>query len=267
MKFVLISITALLITLKLHAQEHKDSVISIYFATGDAKISPQGISTIDSLKESGFLDGNEGYTVTGYADAIGNESYNYELSADRSKNVVAYLKQLGVTDIDTVVAKGEIDKPERTGGYAEDRRVDISYGRKPKPSMSIDINKVSIDESFDLTGIYFHPMVATIELRSRPTLTNLSNLMQYFPKLKIQIEGHIHCDYKILKETRPDLPEKQTLRECGNKLSYDRAKAVYNYLAKEGIDTNRMKYVGMGCLGIQEHPHNNKRVAIRILEK
>lgn len=267
MKVLSIYIAIFLLPLTVAAQTKADSVIHIYFSMGNAMLDDYAKHTMDSLWESGFLQGAEGYTVTGYADVVGSKEANQELSQKRANNVTAYLHKLGVQDIDTVMASGEIDRPEKAGGYAEDRRVDITYGITPKPVPPIDISKLKVDETFELKGMYFHPGIATMQLSSRPVLASLYDLMYLTPKLKIQVEGHIHCNYKVLRDYRPDLPFEETLRKCGNKLATARAKVVHDYLLEKGIEQDRVKYVGLGCLGIQEHPYNNKRVEIRILEK
>ena len=91
--------------------------------------------------------------------------------------------------------------------------------------------------------------------------------MRNNPKLKIQIEGHICC----LMNKNVDGYDYDTGEHL---LSENRAKAIYDYLAEKGIDTGRMKYIGLSNTKPLRWPEDtgedqdmNRRVEIRILEK
>jgi len=82
--------------------------------------------------------------------------------------------------------------------------------------------------------------------------------MEEMPTLKISIEGHICCDSNDVTQ-----------------LSLARAKLVYDYLVKNGIDAKRLSYKGFGATR-PIHPlpelneneqKENRRVEIRILSK
>jgi flagellar motor protein MotB len=82
--------------------------------------------------------------------------------------------------------------------------------------------------------------------------------MQDYPKLKIEIQGHICC--QISKDI--------------NDVSTARAKSIYYFLIQNKIDRKRMKYKGYGVTKpIHKIPEKNsqeedenRRVEILILE-
>ena len=90
--------------------------------------------------------------------------------------------------------------------------------------------------------------------------------MQKYPTLKIEIQGHICCQKEDIR--------KEYNVEGGILLSINRAKAVYNYLVKNGIAPARMTYEGYGGFHkrypLEQNRYEremNRRVEILILEK
>ena len=89
--------------------------------------------------------------------------------------------------------------------------------------------------------------------------------MQDNPDLKIEIQGHICCSPGPEDGYDPDTDD--------FRLSRNRAKEVYNYLVKNGIAPERMKYRGFGHSRPKvketspETLQINRRVEIMILEK
>ena len=94
---------------------------------------------------------------------------------------------------------------------------------------------------------------------SQGTLYDLLFIMQNNPDLKIEIQGHICC---------------QTVPSVYN-VSVSRARAVWMFLIKNGINKNRMTFKGYGT-SRPIHPipeksaqeeEDNRRVEIMILSK
>ena len=75
--------------------------------------------------------------------------------------------------------------------------------------------------------------------KSKILKTHLKNLKKN-PKIRFKLIGHICCGDK----ERPHLDLKN-VRTGENNLSEARAKSLYNYLVKRGINKRRMRYVGM----------------------
>jgi len=92
-------------------------------------------------------------------------------------------------------------------------------------------------------------------------LKSLLTFMQQNPTVKIEIEGHVNG------------PNKSNTKAF-KKLSFDRAYAVKKYLVENGIESNRMQYIGYGNsqmlypYPMKEVEHSaNRRVEVKIIAK
>ena len=98
-------------------------------------------------------------------------------------------------------------------------------------------------------------------------LATLAGFLKTNPSVEIQIEGHICCGgWKGFGKRDLDTGE--------GSMSTKRAKAIYDFLVVNGIDKNRLKYIGLGTTKPFVIPEQtpadearNRRVAIRILSK
>lgn len=102
-----------------------------------------------------------------------------------------------------------------------------------------------------LKNLMFEKGAAELLSGSIEELTKLINLMREYPQLEIEIVGH----------------SDNVGRETANyKLSYDRARAVAQYLIEEGIDANRITHQGQGSKqpiddnSTEKGRENNRRV-------
>lgn len=279
--------------------------IKLYFDLGIPTLNMAAMQQLDSLAYYDILLPNKNYGIIGYADYLGSEESNVTLSQNRANAVQEYLQGLGIKqeNIETVTGKGEINRDIASNdGYPEDRRVDIVLGgfkqkavadspayickcgkadckkgplvkvqpQKPaveKQLQKIDITNIKKDETIRLDNILFLPGSHRIREESEETLFHLYIVMKDHPTLKIRLEGHICC----LKNTTHDGYDYDTQEY---RLSENRAKAVYDYLAEKGIDEERMQYKGFGLSKPLAWPERsfadenmNRRVEIRILEK
>jgi outer membrane protein OmpA-like peptidoglycan-associated protein len=135
-----------------------------------------------------------------------------------------------------------------------------------KNKNEIDLSQVNAGETFVLRNIYFHPQSHTVRDESIPEMEKLANALKKYPKLKIQVEGHICC---VL-----DFPDAYDVDAQNNHLSVNRAKYIYEYLLTKGIARERLKYAGFGrskpvveLEKTEEEANKNRRVEIRVLEK
>ncbi len=120
------------------------------------------------------------------------------------------------------------------------------------------LQRLARGKSFKITNINFFPDSPMYLPECEPVLKRLTRVMQNNPKMKIQIEGHINgCTGD---------PEGRQL------LSEARARTVYDYLVRNGIEPERMTTIGYGCRKmIYPNPQNeeekklNRRVEILIL--
>ncbi len=142
---------------------------------------------------------------------------------------------------------------------------DFKIPDKGKKTMA-DINKYKTGETIVLDNIYFYPESHRVREQSTDELQQLYNLLHINPKLKIRIEGHICCV--------TDVDDAFDIDSQDNLLSVNRAKYIYDFLIKKGIDSGRLQFIGYGRskpvvpVELNEADANrNRRVEIRILDK
>ncbi len=97
--------------------------------------------------------------------------------------------------------------------------------------MDIPLTPIEVNSSMVLRNIFFETDKYNLKKESRLELDRLVALMEKNPEMKIEIGGH----------TDNIGSESHNLT-----LSKNRAKAVYEYLAGQGIDPDRMTYKGYG---------------------
>jgi len=272
-----------------HAQ-HATDTFRLYFDLNVPSLNNGTEKKIDLLVYDDKIINGSGIMIVGYADYLGTEGYNKNLSMARAKNVKDYLVKYGI-DADNItlcVGKGEIERRGMTDkeGYPTDRRVDIVVNNKIKKKITQNPKVVykssrdtvrqatvgSIEElknlktgsTFLLKNVYFPADRHVITPQSAETLEKLYIVLRDNPTLKISIEGHICC-----VKNAPDAWDIDTYEPT---LSVNRAKAIYNYLVDKGIDVNRLKYVGFGRRRpvvaderTEEDAEKNRRVEIRVI--
>jgi outer membrane protein OmpA-like peptidoglycan-associated protein len=116
-----------------------------------------------------------------------------------------------------------------------------------------------------LSGLTFFPGRHYPTEESLPVLDTLLATMIQHPELNISIEGHICC---VKKNTYDGLDI-----DTGEfNLSEKRAEYVYNFLLQNGIDADRMAYIGFGARKrvvkkekTAEDEERNRRVEIRVV--
>lgn len=85
--------------------------------------------------------------------------------------------------------------------------------------------------TFAMKAVQFQLGKATLVPESYGVLNQIVNIMNKYPDYKLSIDGHT---------------DNTGTAEVNRKLSENRAKACYDYLASKGIPTNRLSYQGFG---------------------
>lgn len=239
---------------------------------------------LDSLFYNDAIETKKIATIIGYADYVGEKGYNEALSQNRARYVYDYLLTMGfsATNIRQYIGKGEVARiMESNEGFATDRRVDIVLERKAnsikkvtlpavakpdKPASGIDITNIEPGKTLVLKKIFFYAGRHVVREESLPEMDNLYYVLSANPTLKIQIEGHVCC-----VKSGVDALDEDTFEHA---LSENRAKYIYQYLVRRGINSNRLKYMGFGRTRpiienekTEEDGDINRRVEIRVLEK
>lgn len=280
------------------AQPANDT-FSLYFELGVPELSRKTIAKLDSLLYEDVINTSSKLVIVGYADFLGSEESNKSLSEERSLNVLAHLVSMGInkSNVQLCIGKGEIDRSIKTkDGYPVDRRVDVVLDKKrmikkpvsiaakpgaapvvPKPSPTvpikrsvpptvtgIDISALKPGQTMVLENLYFYPGRHIIREESISVLEKLYVTLEENPDLKIQIEGHVCCVNTI------DALDEDNFQLA---LSLNRAKYIYLYLIKHGIESERLSYKGFGksrpVVQVEktaEDEDKNRRVEIRIIE-
>ncbi len=195
----------------------------------------------------------EKISIYGFCDDRGSNSYNLVLSQNRANSIKAIFSNNEIDErlITNVDGKGEIllkivkeDDINKIRGL--NRKVEIIVvpkieekvvqepveGKKTIYSTELKKgDKVTLDKLLFKTGYsYLTPNSVKVLKRIADTLVKRKEL--YFT-----IQGHVCCT----QNSRDAVDRKTKQRN----LSVARAKYVYDYLAKKGVDKKRMKYVGM----------------------
>ncbi len=223
-----------------------------------------------------FTDADDGWMngrikhikLIGYADCNGGTVYNLKLSEDRARTIAKAIKTLGVVGDDFLiecVGAGEQPCAGDTGD-AENRRVDLimtyEVERAPLPEEPLIPMGEQIEETgrLELLGVNFQPGRHVLLPESEGPLNQLLNALIKNPQLKIELHGHICC--------QPFPGDGQDNDTGLNNLSEARAKEVYDFLIKRGIDANRLRYRGMGNYYPKVSPELNEadRIANRRVE-
>jgi flagellar motor protein MotB len=131
--------------------------------------------------------------------------------------------------------------------------------------VDLDSIQFRVGQLFVLDRIFFHTGRHVVVDESLPEMERLYKVLDENPTLVINIEGHVCCVHPTVDALDLDTGEL--------KLSINRAKFIYDYLVKKGIEQGRLSYEGFGKTKplrinefTQEDQDMNKRVEIRVLK-
>ncbi len=218
-----------------------NDTLIIYFDHDKTEIKETYKQPLAELKERLFNTPNKILLVHGFADHTGPHNYNRQLSKRRAAAVVSYLQDLEVpvSLIESIRGKGSIDRNlPQTQRVPEDRKVMVVLANRSKPLNFADFHLDSLEKGDKLVidRLHFQAGRHILLPESIPRLKNLLKILQEYPSLVIELQGHVCCAPKnrdgIDKDTKEEL------------LSVNRAHNIYQYLVRNGIDSNRLSYRG-----------------------
>ena len=129
-------------------------------------------------------------------------------------------------------------------------------------SKTVELQKIEPGKKIIVDNIYFRGGTADFLRKSYPALKNLLFIMKENAKLEIEIQGYVNVPLNSTKNHKEIYYQN---------LSDARALAVYDYLVKRGIDSNRLSYKGFGYSSMlypyaetEEEMQKNRRVEILI---
>jgi outer membrane protein OmpA-like peptidoglycan-associated protein len=132
---------------------------------------------------------------------------------------------------------------------------DIANQIKPR-TIDVPLAEIKKGESMVLRNIFFETNEFHLKPESTQELERLVKMMKENPSIQIEISGHT------------DNVGSESLNQ---RLSENRAKAVYDFLVNKNIGTNRLKFVGYGMSkpiapnDTEEGRAQNRRTEIQVL--
>ncbi|MBI1306857.1 MAG: OmpA family protein [Bacteroidetes bacterium] len=180
--------------------------------------------------------------------------------------------QHGVTDINGKYVTRKFQKGaavvfSREGFLNETVQIEKFISSSLGDTIYIDayLKPVNVVQKLRFDHIYFYTDSDILKPESEPELENLLKVLQEYPDLYVEIQGHMNF---------PSSRRCSPFQKIYNlDLSYRRAKAVYNYLIKNGISNSRLTYKGLSNFQMvypepknREQEDMNKRVEVWTLK-
>ena len=218
-------------------------------------------------------------SIYGFCDDIGASEYNLKLSQDRANAIKAIFANNEISEslISNVDGKGEIllkivDEKDLIKIRGLNRKVEIIINPKPpktiqeKQTEAAVIKKdvpeqikgnLKIGDKIVFENILFKTGYSTMVPESKPVLEAIAKSLVERKDIYFTIQGHVCCT-----QFSRDAVDRKTKKR---NLSVARAKFVYDYFVKKGVNPKRMKYVGLRRLfPLGGDPKDDRRVTILI---
>tara|TARA_B100001094_G_scaffold308667_1_gene341545 strand:- start:191 stop:910 length:720 start_codon:yes stop_codon:yes gene_type:complete len=216
----------------------------VYFDTDEFLLTKTEQTRLQKLISSLSRDNVIQIEIYGFCDDRGGENYNLVLSQNRANSIKSIFNSSSFfpEKISTVDGKGElllnvIDDKDPSVLRALNRRVDvvISYPEDKSPATKTTRN-IGDKNKFVLENVLFITGYSYVTRNSKKTLSNVVKTIKE-DNFSFIIQGHVCCTEGAL-----DAVDKKTNKR---NLSVARAKFVYDYFIKNGIDKSRMSYEGL----------------------
>ncbi len=242
--------------------EHK---VRLYYENDMYELTDTHYKKIDSIKQVIAVSDSVMIRIEGYANAYGTDRYNLNLSKKRAMTVASLF------DEETIVKTQGFGELESTS--AQNRRVNIIFSytdvveevsaKEITEDVTInDLSALEVGDKAVLKGILFVGGTDRILPESTVALQELHTYLNTHKNIRIHLIGHICCHGN--EDPSKDGYNMLTKRFS---LSKDRAKAIYTFLIRRGIDVSRLSYEGKAYLEpLGKGDKYDRRVEIEILE-
>lgn len=219
--------------------------------------------------EVGFFvstDGRKGYFASNkLSGAGGYDIYSFELPEDKRPEKVLFVKGQVRGDNDQIPLAAkiemknlttsetiEVDYDSLTGNYASVVSFDADYimtikkeghaynsqyfGQEDSAingvvTSDLELRKIAVGSAYKLNNIRFATNSSELNKASKNIITDFAGFLKENPRVNVAIHGHT--------DSAGDAAANMTL-------SNDRAKSVYDFLIKSGINASRLSYKGFG---------------------
>lgn len=216
---------------------------------------------ISSLKNKAI----QSISIYGFCDDIGADAYNLKLSQQRANAIKTVFSDNEISEdiIQNVDGKGElllkvVEEKDINTIRGFNRKVEIkvienqknsvennkTVEEKPIETKPTKLNTVerinselNVGDKIVFETILFESGYSQVVPKSKKTLDSIATALVNRKELYFTIQGHVCCT----KYGR-DAVDRKTNEQ---NLSESRAKYVYDYFLKKGIDKKRMRYVGL----------------------
>jgi len=247
--------------------------LTLHFGFNKFKMEHKYKLIIDSA-----IDGKafQEINIEAHCDAVGTMDYNDSLSFKRAMEVKRYLISKNIDENNIKISAFGKRIPIAKNA-AMNRRAEIRFVFKPLDSIpkiettekevvdGLGINNLEVGATIRLDNINFIGGEHYFLESSIKPLVRLLTTLESYPNLEIEIHGYICC-------TNDGTDGYDNSTGTPN-LSVNRAKAVYDFLVKKGIDAKRLTYKGFGSSKklVEEVTEidriTNRRVEIKIVNK
>jgi len=227
----------------------------VYFETDEYEVpETEHNRLLIFLSEIEGLD-IEKISIYGFTDDRGSDSYNLVLSQERANAIKTIFSnnEFDESIITNVDGKGKIlvkliKEEDLNKIRGLNRKVEIIVQPFDPPRELKQPEKKDVADSFKdenlkagdkilLENILFKTGYSVLLPESKKTLEDIANVLVERKDIYFTIQGHVCCT----QNSRDAIDRKTKQRN----LSVARAKYIYDYLAKKGVEKKRMKYVGM----------------------
>ena len=249
-------------------------VHEVYFDTDKFEIPPVEHEKLLSFLANIEKIDIEKISIYGFTDDRGSDSYNMVLSQNRANTIKEIFSnnEFDETIMTNVDGKGKlliktVEHQSLDEARSLNRKVQIIVKPYYPPRVEVKPKKKDITtilkgelkagDKFKLDNILFHTGYSDVLEESLKTLEDLANILVIRKDIYFTIQGHVCCT----QYSRDAIDRKTKKRN----LSVARAKFVYDFLVKKGVDPKRMKYVGMRRkFPLGGEPKYDRRVEILI---
>ncbi len=220
----------------------------------------------------------ESISIYGFCDDVGAPAYNLKLSQQRANAIKAVFANNEISEslISNVDGKGEIllkivEEKDVVKIRGLNRKVEIIVKEKvpvveeepkiieekKKDAAELIKGDIKVGDKILFENLLFKTGYTILMPESKKVLDNIAKSLVEREDIYFTIQGHVCCT-----QYSRDAVDRKTKKQ---NLSEARAKFVYDYFAKKGVNKKRMKYVGMRRkFPLGGEPELDRRVEILI---
>ena len=156
-----------------------------------------------------------------------------EADAEAAKKAALAESQMTVAQLREAQAKLQADQAKLLADQAELKKERDELAKRLNTSMAaiMETRESARGAVMSLPGISFETGKAVLKPGAQLTLAKLAGIAQVFPDINMRIEGYTDSTGSAA---------------TNQKLSEDRAKAVYDFLKEQGVAETRLAFQGLG---------------------